>query len=337
MRDFLPLIATLALAACASEPSKAPDEPSPPAAIPAPAQQAAPASPDSPKASEPPAASPAPSVPPTHAAPRPEPDQVAATPEPAAPPAAAPFSDAASVERWMASYYLHPELDRFVEAFRALDAGGAFANEARAWGYSAFFTELMRRNPGSVPMWCDAVGAVKEPSKKWWWTAVWQADTEGGAQAIKEARALPQGHERRIEYRWLDDKHRDILQTQIRGPQQIDMLWRAFGASGDELFVLKQFEGLVEFKVREPTTPAEETIAERRRETARRTAAIARQRLLEHCQDEPRVLEICKANASRLKPGSRLELEKVIAQAEGRPIPTAPTDPKAPAAPGPGE
>ncbi len=327
-RDFLPLIAILILAGCAADPGKPSTTVATPGANPPTASGPAPTTTEPvAKATEgsPPAA--------PAAAPTAEPAKGAS---PAEQPARAAFTDAASVDRWMISYYKHPELDRFLDAFRALDAGGAFANDAKAWGYAAFFSELMRRNPGSVPMWCDQLGTIKEPAKKWWWTAVWQADTEGGALAIREARALPEGHERRIDYRWLDEKHRDILKTPIRGSQQIDMLWHAFGASGDELFVLKQFEGLMEFPVRAPTNAAEETIAARRRETAKRTAAIARDRLLEQCRAEPRVLEICKANAARLKPEPRFELEKVIAVAEGKPLPAAPTPaPPTPPAPEP--
>ena len=239
-RDILPVIAILGLAGCAADQGKPATGSAPPQTSPAPATNPAPA------ATEPAGKAPVASLP-TAGGPSVEPPEGAA---PAEQPARAAFTDAGSVDRWMISYYKHPELDRFVEAFRALDASGAFAIESKAWGYSAFFAELMRPNPGTVPMWCDELGAVKEPAKMWWWTAVWHAETEPGAQAIKEARALPAGHERRIDYRWLDEKHRDILKTPIRGSQQIDMLWHAFGASGDELFVLKQFEGLVEFPVR---------------------------------------------------------------------------------------
>lgn len=308
----LSLIATLACAAASiaqETPPAPPTQPAPTTPTPAPSPAAEPKPEE-----QPPAPATADST----------------TPPEAQAQASQPFADADAVEKWMQTYYLHPEPNRVVEAFQTLARTKSIGvNADHTWAQTAFFWACMRENAASMAEWCATVGHLDEPAKTWWWTAVWMSQTIAGNEAIAAAASLPEGHADKIKFSWLNQKPQDILQTSFRGNgrQHIEMLWYAFAATGNEAMIYKMFEGFVPPEPKEPQNQMQAQIADRRRAKNKEIIENTRKGFAENLPKFPKALQICKDSIPKLKDPVKSEITKLVADAEATASGHAPTPP----------
>lgn len=268
--------------------------------------------------------------------PKPEtPEAPAPSPAPKAPanppaetahsPAPGAFENTAAVDAWMATYYLRPEPNRVLEAFRTLAREHAIGlngrdNADKSWNYTAFFWACMRENSASMAEWCATIGHLDEPAKTWWWTPVWMSQTVAGNEAINAAMALPVGHADRIDYKWLQQKPVDILQTPFRqeGKQQISMLWSAFEATGDKAMIYKMYEGFVPPEPRQPKDEIDAQLVQKKRERNQAMIENTRKGFAENLPKHPKALELCKESIQNLRDPVKSEITRLVAEAEAK-------------------
>ncbi len=266
-------------------------------------------------------------------APAPQAPAVPAEPASTAPPAAEPnaaaiapastsgsFQNKDEVQRWIETYYQNPEPHRVLDAFRTLVRENAFAtgNKDFNWNMVGFFWACMRENAASMAEWCATIGDLEEPNKTWWWTAVWQSQTEAGNQALLEGVKLPEGHKNRIAYPWLKEKPQDITQATFRGSggQHVNMLWYAFYATGSEKMIYKLYEAFVPAEPKQPTTPIEQQLAAKKRERNSEMVENVRRSFAENLPKHPKALEICRASVDKLKDPVKSQIATLVAQAD---------------------
>jgi hypothetical protein len=288
------LLAGQALGQDQATPTKAPEP------TPAPAPQA-PAAPSEPVPSIPPAAGPA---------------ATAITPDSTS----SSFQNKDEVLRWIETYYQNPEPHRVLDAFRTLARENAFGTQNKDfnWNMVGFFWGCMRDNAASMAEWCATIGDLEEPSKTWWWTAVWQAQTDAGNQALLEGIKLPEGHKNKLKYNWLQEKPQDITQVGFRGngAQHINMLWNAFYATGSERMIYKLYEAFVPAEPKQPTTPVEQELAARRRQRNAEMVVNVRSSFAENLPKHPKALEICRASIDKLKDPVKSQIAALVAEAD---------------------
>jgi len=252
------------------------------------------------------------------------------------------FQNTDEVQRWIETYYQNPEPHRVIDAFRTLVRENAFAtgNKDFNWNMVGFFWACMRENAASMAEWCATIGELNEPNRTWWWTAVWQSQTDAGNQALIEAMKLPEGHKNRIAYEWLKQKPQDIMQATFRGNggQHINMLWYAFYATGSEKMIYKLYEAFVPAEPKEPTTQVEAELAARKRQRNAEMIANVRASFAANLPKHPKALEICRASIDKLKDPVKSHISALVAEADAaiaaakaasEPKPDAPATPDA--------
>jgi hypothetical protein len=139
---------------------------------------------------------------------------------------------------WFAFYYKAPHPERvtaslrFMKRHKYLDEYPDIA--------SIFLSHVMAANPDRIPGWLDT--EWRDLGETEWSViliALWMSDTKDSRALIGRYldRAEP-AHRSRI--RDLQDQtpeHIDPLKTEIVDPRQINLVWAAFSATGDERYV----------------------------------------------------------------------------------------------------
>jgi hypothetical protein len=228
---------------------------------------------------------------------------------------AEPFANAAAFHAWMLDYYKQPEPAR---ALRGLvQHGGDFADPlARPWSEIVFFTEIFQANPWLVPhletrLRDESLSAAQRARLLFLLGLVHEGRpaslpelSDAEAALFHEARALP-----------LPGNNDPIV-----SPEQLDMLWFRFYATGAlqpvqriaELLALSEYEGTLR-SLSEHTGP----LSEGRREAALKDVLFqsARWSLAGNCLEHRSVRKFCiyLLQTGQLEEEAHAQLETVLA------------------------
>lgn len=215
---------------------------------------------------------------------------------------------------WQRGYYRSPEPDKLPAAFRRRAELGALSGGDQGWTEAAFVAEILKANPAKTAEWCRELANLPEPARGWWWTAVWTAQTPESQAAITEFAAKPEGDPTKIAYPWIGQKPSSILERQIRGTQQLAMLWAAFYASGNDAFLVKTFEVTVDPDLSDPK------LSDRTKERRTNVTNAARHQLASAAHKDPVLMERLRTLAASAPEAQRAAVLAVL----DAPVPAKP-------------
>ncbi len=215
-------------------------------------------------------------------------------------------SELDEIVAWEKTYYRSPDPTRFFNAIRRKAELGALASPDQGWTTAAFIAEILKDTPAATETIAGEMSALAEPARQWWWTGVWMAKTPEAKALLATFAARPEGDPARIGYPWLQQQPPEILKREIRGSQQLAMLWAAFFASGDDVFLAKMFEAIPH-----PDFSSSE-LSEKARQRRTKATAAARFQLASAARGDTELMERLQTLAERAPAAQRTALLAVL-------------------------
>jgi hypothetical protein len=216
---------------------------------------------------------------------------------------AATIDEAKQANEWLSHYFERPDPSGVPAQLARLDRSGTFQKPEAMAPLSAFFALLFRANPGEVPGWAGDVTRFSESGRVVVWTALWYSKASTARGALEAAAAGERAeNRRRIEGLLVRDAP-EISALPINSPAVLDMLWGAFLASGDPIYVQRVITVLPDSEI-----PGWHGVI----------GLAAEWSLTGNAIQHPRVLQICEAEAARSEGATARILSGVIAKAKAR-------------------
>ncbi len=204
-------------------------------------------------------------------------------------------SDAA-LQEWLNFYYLHPRPDLAVSAWKRISLAQMFENAGMRPGLTAFFAELIRKNPGLGMQLLPE--AHDEASRFVLAYAVWLANADESTAVLDALKAKASEEQGTGLKDMLYSTPPDLVAKPITSEWDLDGLWSSFFASGDSKYVEKIASALV--------------LAEKADPVSRNIASEARRSLLINGREHQRVREICSAELARVNEPEKDALAEVV-------------------------
>jgi hypothetical protein len=176
-----------------------------------------------------------------------------------APVAAEELQPLPDLRAWMATYYLDSKPDDISRALAAVDSGKLFADEASLPLLTGFFGEVFRSHPDRIEEWIAPYRG--RAGLRVLHEALWRSNTQDGKKALYELSEDVLGDRPRIRLLMRRPAPR-IESLEVSGPEDLDVLWGCFYATGSEVPVLRVVAALAR-------APARESLAAKAREHER--------------------------------------------------------------------
>jgi hypothetical protein len=225
----------------------------------------------------------------------------------------------ADLKAWFLNYHTAPDAAKVGKALQDLARLGEMNNGSRGWPSAAIIAALLRTHPDQTAEWCTLFEVAAEPSRYWFFTGVWFADTEPAKKVLADLAALPDGNARKLSYPYLKQPAGSLLTRRIRGPQQIEMLVNTYAITGNTEYLAKLLEGLGDPPTDDPK------ITEKGRARLQRIIPAVQVELARGCRRDPSIKDFCAAQVAQQQPPIAGRIEEILKMAEGtEPIPDAP-------------
>jgi hypothetical protein len=150
-----------------------------------------------------------------------------------------PFASDDEFRHWFAFYYQEPNPDRLTEAVRFMHTN-AYLHDFPDIA-SVFMGRVIAANVDRLPQWHDDWSAMGSEEWSVILMALWLSNTPEGASMMHAnlSRAPADQRARFQELIKHDPTEAEVLTTEVVNPRQINMIWAAFSATGDERLVRK--------------------------------------------------------------------------------------------------
>jgi hypothetical protein len=225
----------------------------------------------------------------------------------------------ADLKAWFLNYHTAPDATKVGKALQDLARLGEMNNGSRGWPSAAIIAALLRTHPDQTAEWCTLFEVAAEPSRYWFFTGVWFADTEPAKKVLADLAALPDGNARKLSYPYLKQPAGSLLTRRIRGPQQIEMLVNTYAITGNTEYLAKLLEGLGDPPTDDPK------ITEKGRARLQRIIPAVQVELARGCRRDRSIKDFCAAQVAQQQPPIAGRIEEILKMAEGtEPIPDAP-------------
>ncbi|MBN2406451.1 MAG: hypothetical protein JXJ19_02030 [Elusimicrobia bacterium] len=204
---------------------------------------------------------------------------------------------------WMTYYYQKPDPSQAVPAIQTFSKAGAFDDETAHGPMIAFMSILFRDNRPETAEWVLRLEKLPEFHKTIIWEALWLADTPEASECIKEILPKIKDKKRAENYRALfTQSPPDLMTMPLALPEELDMMWAAFSASGDAAYIGRIIDTLEYINSKDPGKTV--------------TGHAAKWSLTANCMHHPKVLEICESEIPLRTGALRTELEEIVRNAK---------------------
>lgn len=142
-------------------------------------------------------------------------------------------------DSWMQHYYVRPQPGRFEAEVKKLQAAGALKSEDAMPPLASFFSRLFAAaTQEQLAAWLKVVSALPEKNRQVFLVALRWAGTPSATDAL---RTIAAGKGRAAEYAaklLTADVPPDLTKLTAPAPEELDMCWGAFFATGDAAYAL---------------------------------------------------------------------------------------------------
>ncbi len=145
------------------------------------------------------------------------------------------LSDPKGLNHWLTYYYLEPRSDRDIEKVMRLFEYGFFDKPSSASPLVSFLAELFRQNDSRIAGWESALyGMTHVASARYVMQALWQANSPNALRVLND---WPGAKMKSIVVEVQRSPQIDLRTIRVDSPEVLDMLWGAFLASGEAVYV----------------------------------------------------------------------------------------------------
>jgi hypothetical protein len=214
--------------------------------------------------------------------------------------AQAPTNTPFDSERWMTSYYEHPQPEKTFDAIRAIHDDGLLLLPNAQRPLIAFFSTIFRDNPSVTTQFLNRCSFLSEKEIGVLAYAFWFADTDESKAQLK---ALSDKDKNYAPF--LKSTPPSILESEITMPNSLDMCWGHFFASGNTQYVGKVIQALE--NKNNKTDPAKILVY-----------GSARWSLVSNCRQHKKVLAYCRTVVSHLPDTPKVEVQAILDEIDGK-------------------
>ncbi len=141
-------------------------------------------------------------------------------------------------DSWMQGYYQHPQPERFKAEVKKLQVSGTLQNEGAMPPTAAFFSRLFQSAPPEqLSQWLKFIGGLPEAEQQVFLVALRWASTRETKNALRTV-ASKKGKLATYACKLLDSKAPVLDKISDPAPEELDMCWGAFFATGDSAYAL---------------------------------------------------------------------------------------------------
>ncbi len=141
-------------------------------------------------------------------------------------------------DSWLQEYYRKPSPERFEAEVRAMQKRGFLHNDGAIPPIASFFSRLFHSAaPEQLAQWLKVVDSLPEQDRQLFLLALRMADTPAARDALKAA-AAGKGDAASYAKKVIGTEQPDITKLTSPAPEELDMCWGAFFATGDAAYAL---------------------------------------------------------------------------------------------------
>ncbi len=215
------------------------------------------------------------------------------------------FSSSDAVTEWMMSYYHNPQPNFVSAALETLEMEKVLSKKPNTQApFAGFLSIIFRKSPQQAQVWLKQSDSYAGELKRTIWLGLWLSDTDFSKRYLSEKLKGATGTN--LEYLQILTKNNPFNLREIKpnDPGQLDMLWGAFSASGDPLYVKRIISVLP--LLDQHNDPIQFAMAASAKWSLKSNAAL-----------HPLVLQTCKETLSVSLSTTTDHLAEIISEAEG--------------------
>jgi hypothetical protein len=115
-----------------------------------------------------------------------------------------------------------------------------------------FYGEIFKRNEDRIDEWIGKIDSLSDKnSKEVFWIALWHSNTSKGKKYLEEKLPQSTGGEKELIGHLLSEKPPNLQTLNPRLPKDNDMLWMAFLATGDPIYVENIIKAAIRYNYRD--------------------------------------------------------------------------------------
>lgn len=210
------------------------------------------------------------------------------------------FKKLSEYESWLMHYYANPEPARLFDAFDYGVRNKKIAKDGNGMMVIGFFSSCLREDTVAQKSFYQKIADTKDENLIYdFGLTLWQAHTDFSIKLLNKFLKQSNTKKYSSDFNKLKrEKFINIWNDPITHPDQLDMLWTDFFATGNEKSVRKIISKLADLNSGSPFDQA--------------TASSAQWSLTSNSIQHQRVLEICTLERESASGAIRQALEKII-------------------------
>lgn len=224
---------------------------------------------------------------------------------PAAASAEAGVTDIRTVDdlnEWFEYYYLYPKPELLPAALRLIDKAGLMDKVSAQLPMAASLSVIFHDNPDQLAAWSGVIGKLSQVPRRITWMALWMSNDDAARKYLEEQKRSRTGEDHQYLDVLLASERFDLGARKIHSAEDVDLLWGAFFASGNEQWVRQIIGVLPEWRHRDNPTRF-------------RIGAAAKWSLANNAKIHDRVMSICRKEMESVGEETRPLLKDIIDKA----------------------
>jgi hypothetical protein len=206
----------------------------------------------------------------------------------------------------MQYYYRNPRPELSGGAIIFMDDNNLINSQLKQPLFASFFSIVFSKNPQDIDKFKNTLSVLSPHTKETILQALWLSDTQEARHCLQQEAILLKEPDSAYIRRLLGLKPYDILSMRISKVSDLDMLWGAFFASGDNRYIKKIIKTLSWLESGENQT----------NKTAIAKAAV--ESLINNARRDSYIMRICQQELANTSLTLKTALQKIISQAQDK-------------------
>ncbi|MDD3296220.1 MAG: hypothetical protein PHU64_02550 [Candidatus Omnitrophica bacterium] len=207
---------------------------------------------------------------------------------------------------WMRYYYQRPQPELVENAIAFINDNDLINSQLKQPFFASFFSIIFSKNPQDIDKLKNTLSALLPHTKETILQALWLSNTQEAKHCLKQEAILLKEPDSAYIRRLLGLEPYDILSMQINKTSDLDMLWGAFFASGDNRYVKKIINTLSWLELNGS------------QENKATIAQAAEESLINNAHRDSRIMQICQQELNTASLTLKTTIQKVISQAKDK-------------------
>lgn len=138
--------------------------------------------------------------------------------------------------RGVMHYFENPQPDNLPKLARQIAKEGLLEREDTKYNFATFMSQIMARNPEKIAQWTQDLQDLTSSQKRGLWLALWRSETPEAMEQLEKLLATAKGEDKEFLSALIKQKPGPLADP-VTSPGDLDLLWSAYFATGDDKFV----------------------------------------------------------------------------------------------------